>query len=67
MEKLTVTFKTIYQRQPFLLILFISILLTIPWITNSEFYTKGEPREATVASYMLNTGLLPFFPFLQVK
>jgi len=56
MEKLTVTFKTIYQRQPFLLILFISILLTIPWITNSEFYTKGEPREATVASYMLNTG-----------
>jgi len=56
MEKLINSFKSIYQRQPFLLVLFISALLTLPWITNSEFYTKGEPREATVASYMLNTG-----------
>jgi len=56
MNKLIDTFKAIYLRHPFLLILFISMLLTLPWITLSEFYTKGEPREATVATCILNTG-----------
>ena len=56
MNKLIDTFKAIYQKHPFLVVLFISIVLTLPWITMGEFYTKGEPREATVASYILNTG-----------
>jgi 4-amino-4-deoxy-L-arabinose transferase-like glycosyltransferase len=36
--------------------LLLSIALTIPWITVGEFYTKGEPREATVAVDILNAG-----------
>lgn len=56
MNKLITTVKEVYLRHPFLLILLISILLSLPWITISEFYTKGEPREATVATCMLNTG-----------
>ena len=56
MNKLIDTFKGIYLRHPYLLILFICVLMTLPWITMGEFYTKGEPREATVASCMLNTG-----------
>ena len=28
----------------------------MPWIAAGEFYTKGEPREATVAVDILNTG-----------
>ena len=56
MNKLIDTFKATYLRHPYLVVLFISILLTLPWITMGEFYTKGEPREATVATYILNTG-----------
>lgn len=56
MNKLIDTFKAIYLRHPYLLILFVSIMLTLPWITMGEFYTKGEPREATVATCILNTG-----------
>ncbi len=56
MNKLIDTFKAIYLRHPYLLILFVSMMLTLPWITMGEFYTKGEPREATVATCILNTG-----------
>jgi 4-amino-4-deoxy-L-arabinose transferase-like glycosyltransferase len=56
MNKLTDSFQAIYQKHPYLLILLISMLLTLPWITMGEFYVKGEPREATVATYILNTG-----------
>lgn len=56
MNKLIDTFKNIYQKQPFLLVLFISIILTLPWITIGDFYYKGEPREASVAMCILNTG-----------
>ncbi|MDP4240465.1 MAG: glycosyltransferase family 39 protein [Bacteroidota bacterium] len=56
MNKLTDTLKAIYLRHPYLVVLLISISLTLPWITMGEFYTKGEPREATVATYILNTG-----------
>jgi len=56
MNKLIDTFKSIYLHRPYLLILFVSILLTLPWITMGEFYTKGEPREATVATCILHTG-----------
>ena len=50
------TLKVIFLKHPLLFVLLISMTLTLPWITISDFYTKGEPREATVASYMLNTG-----------
>ena len=56
MNKIINTFKAIYLRYPYLLVLFISIILTLPWITMGEFYTKGEPREASVATCILNTG-----------
>ena len=56
MNKLIDSFKATYLRHPYLLILLISMLLTLPWISMGEFYTKGEPREATVATYILNTG-----------
>jgi len=56
MNTLTDTLKAIYLRHPYLVVLLISVSLTIPWITMGEFYVKGEPREATVATYILNTG-----------
>ena len=56
MNKLIDSLKAIYQKHPFLVVLCISMLLTLPWITMGEFYYKGEPREATVATYIMNTG-----------
>jgi len=56
MDRITDTFKAIYAKYPYLLVLFVSMLLTLPWIIQGEFYTKGEPREATVATCILNTG-----------
>ncbi|MDD4972194.1 MAG: glycosyltransferase family 39 protein [Paludibacter sp.] len=56
MNKLIDTLKTIYEKHPFLVVFFISMLLTLPWITMGEFYYKGEPREATVATFIMNTG-----------
>src|ERR1035437_6092239 len=56
MNRLIDSIKSVYQQHPVLVILFLSIILTLPWITMGEFYTKGEPREATVATYILNTG-----------
>lgn len=56
MNKLVLLFQATYKKHPFLFVLFVSMLLTLPWIAMGEFYTKGEPREATVAVDMLNTG-----------
>jgi len=56
MNKLTDSIKAIYLQHPYLVILLISMMLTLPWITMGEFYVKGEPREATVATSILNTG-----------
>ena len=56
MRKLIETIQTIYRKYPYLLILLLCISLTMPWIAAGEFYTKGEPREATVAVDILNTG-----------
>ena len=39
----------------FYLVLAISILITIPYLGLTDFYTKGEPREAIVALTMLDT------------
>ena len=56
MNRFIDTLKAIYQKHPFLVVLFISMLLTLPWITVGEFYYKGEPREASVATFIMNTG-----------
>jgi 4-amino-4-deoxy-L-arabinose transferase-like glycosyltransferase len=56
MNRFIDTLKTIYQKHPFLVVLCISMLLTLPWITVGEFYYKGEPREASVATFIMNTG-----------
>jgi len=43
-------------KKPLLFVLLLSMLLTLPWIGISDFYTKGEPREASLALSMLNDG-----------
>ncbi|MDR0745536.1 MAG: glycosyltransferase family 39 protein [Mediterranea sp.] len=40
----------------FILVLLIATLSTLPWIGLGEYYTKGEPREASVAISMLDEG-----------
>jgi len=56
MNKLIDSFKAFYFRYPYLFVLLVSALLTLPWLPLGEFYSKGEPREAALATYMLNTG-----------
>lgn len=38
------------------IVLLIAIWSTLPWIGMGDYYTKGEPREASVAVSMLNDG-----------
>lgn len=56
MNKLIDSVKAFYLRYPYITVLLFSALLTLPWLPLGEFYTKGEPREAALATYMLNTG-----------
>jgi 4-amino-4-deoxy-L-arabinose transferase-like glycosyltransferase len=46
----------------FVIVLLVAILSTLPWIGLGEYYTKGEPREASVAISMLDEGnwILPY-------
>ena len=44
------------QRSIFWLIVLLSILVLVPFLGESLFYSKGEPREAIVAVTMLQTG-----------
>jgi len=48
--------KKIVLEKPVLGVLLIAMLLTLPWIGLGDFYTKGEPREASEALSMLNDG-----------
>ena len=48
--------QTLYLQKPLLLILLIATLSTLPWIGLSDFYTKGEPREAALAVSMIEKG-----------
>lgn len=48
--------QTLYLQKPWLLILLIAIIATLPWIGLGDFYTKGEPREAALAISMLHDG-----------
>lgn len=40
----------------YIIVLLIAVLTTLPWIGLGEYYTKGEPREASVAVSMLDEG-----------
>ena len=53
---------SISSRNLFIIILFIATLSTLPWIGLGEYYTKGEPREASVAISMLDgkNWILPY-------
>ncbi|MCB0310084.1 MAG: glycosyltransferase family 39 protein [Bdellovibrionales bacterium] len=37
-------------------LVFLAALLTLPWLGEREFYSRGEPREALAAVSMLETG-----------
>lgn len=55
------TLQYFYLQKPMTLLIIISILSVLLWIGLGEFYTKGEPREASVAVSMLedNHWILP--------
>lgn len=45
----------LFSRSKLLFILlFVAAFSTLPWIGFGDFYTKGEPREAGLAVYMIN-------------
>ncbi|MDR3267302.1 MAG: glycosyltransferase family 39 protein [Tannerella sp.] len=45
----------LYLQKPISSVIIICAIALLPWI-NSDFYTKGEPREASVAVSMLESG-----------
>ena len=44
------------RRTSLLIVAAVAALLFIPWLGDTYFYSKGEPREAIVAMTMLNDG-----------
>lgn len=46
----------LYLQRPITMIIIISMISVLPWIGLGDFSTKGEPREASVAVSMLETG-----------
>ncbi|MDD4920990.1 MAG: glycosyltransferase family 39 protein [Bacteroidales bacterium] len=62
MKQILEDIQSLYLRKPILCILLTSIFLTLPWIGISDFYTKGEPREASQVLSMIHDGhwVLPF-------
>jgi len=56
MREIRTNIQSLYLRNPVLFILLVSMLLTLPWIGIGDFYTKGEPREASLAVSMLQHG-----------
>ena len=54
--------QTLYLQKPWLLIILIAIIATLPWIGLGDFYTKGEPREAALAISMIKGGnwIIPY-------
>jgi 4-amino-4-deoxy-L-arabinose transferase-like glycosyltransferase len=39
-----------------LFVVLVALFTTVPWLSTSDFYSRGEPREALVAQSMLTTG-----------
>jgi len=56
MKKLFQDIQSLYLKRPVVCILVFSMLLTLPFIGMSGFYTKGEPREASLAISMIQDG-----------
>lgn len=46
----------LYLQRPITLVILICTISVLPWIGLGDFSTKGEPREASVAVAMLETG-----------
>jgi len=45
----------LYLQKPITTVVFVCAFILLPWL-GADFYTKGEPREASVAVSMLKTG-----------
>jgi 4-amino-4-deoxy-L-arabinose transferase-like glycosyltransferase len=45
----------LYLQKPITTVIIVCSITLLPWL-NSDFYTKGEPREASVAVSMIETG-----------
>ena len=43
-------------RNELLILIFVLLLMTVPWLGTTFFNSKGEPREAIVAVSMLQSG-----------
>ncbi|MCD7936615.1 MAG: glycosyltransferase family 39 protein [Tannerellaceae bacterium] len=58
----TQTLQYLYLQKPVTMIVILCMISVLPWIASNEFATKGEPREASVAISMLETGnwILPY-------
>jgi len=56
MKQMLGNIQDLYLRKPVLCILLFSMLLTLPFIGIADFYTKGEPREASPAISMIQDG-----------
>lgn len=56
MNKIFDSLKVIYLKRPILFVLLVSSFTILPFISMTDFYTKGEPREATVATDILTNG-----------
>ena len=46
----------LYLQKPLTLLILIATLSVLPWLGMGDYYTKGEPREASVAVSMLEEG-----------
>ncbi len=46
----------LYLQKPLFLIILVATLSVLPWIGLGDYYTKGEPREASVAVSMIEEG-----------
>lgn len=57
----TPTLQHFYLEKPMILLILITFISVVLWIGKGDFYTKGEPREASVAVSMLekNQWILP--------
>lgn len=52
----TPTLQYLYLQKPVTLMVMICVISVLPWIGLGDFSTKGEPREASVAISMLESG-----------